>query len=84
MERNKEKRLGKSRADKKITGVCGGIAAYLGLSPKSVRILCFGLCLLFPNGILAYLLLAGSASFFQTVKIQGDKKGEKKWGKYWQ
>ena len=27
MERNKEKRLGKSRADKKITGVCGGIAA---------------------------------------------------------
>ena len=34
MERNKEKRLGKSRADKKITGVCGGIAAYLGLSPK--------------------------------------------------
>ena len=77
MERNKEKRLGKSRADKKITGVCGGIAAYLGLSPKSVRILCFGLCLLFPNGILAYLLLAA-------VKMQGDKKGEKKWGKYWQ
>lgn len=63
MERNKEKRLGKSRADKKITGVCGGIAAYLGLSPKSVRILCFGLYLLFPNGILAYLLLAAVLPF---------------------
>lgn len=63
MERNSEKRFGKSRADKKIAGVCGGIAAYLGLSSKSVRLLCFGLCLLFPNGILVYVLLAAVLPF---------------------
>lgn len=83
MERNKEKRLGKSRADKKITGVCGGIAAYLGLSPKSVRILCLGCVCCFQMESL-HIYCLRQCFLFQTVKMQGDKKGEKKWGKYWQ
>lgn len=58
MEQKKEKRFGKSRIDRKVAGVCGGIADYLGLSSKCVRMLCVGLCLVFPNGILVYGLLA--------------------------
>lgn len=33
-----EKRLYRSRTDRKIAGVLGGIAAYLGMDPSLVRI----------------------------------------------
>ena len=33
------KRLYKSRTDKKIDGVCGGIANYFGIDPTAVRLL---------------------------------------------
>lgn len=52
-----EARLMRSESDKMIAGVCGGIAAYLGVDPVFVR-LAF-LVLLFASGIgaLLYLIL---------------------------
>jgi phage shock protein PspC (stress-responsive transcriptional regulator) len=51
--------LYRSRTDRMISGVCGGIARWLGWSPTVVRVLYVALSLLsaaFP-GILIYLLL---------------------------
>ncbi|HYE94933.1 MAG TPA: PspC domain-containing protein [Rubricoccaceae bacterium] len=53
------RRLAKSRTNKKIAGVCGGIAEYLGIEPTLVRI-AFVLGAIFGNGftIPLYLILA--------------------------
>ena len=51
--------LVRSRSDRIIAGVCGGLARWLGWSPTVVRILYVALSILsaaFP-GILVYLLL---------------------------
>jgi phage shock protein C len=54
-----KKRLAKSRRNKKIAGVCGGIAEYLGIEPTIVRI-AFVIGAIFGNGftIPLYLILA--------------------------
>ena len=49
-----EKRLHRSKTDKKIAGVCGGIAEYLDVSSTLVRVLFFFSGI----GILAYLIIA--------------------------
>ncbi|HEY3176710.1 MAG TPA: PspC domain-containing protein [Candidatus Polarisedimenticolia bacterium] len=50
------RRLYRSRADRKIAGVCGGIAEYFDIDPVFVRIAAF--LLTFPHGlgIIAYLI----------------------------
>lgn len=55
----KSKRLFKSRTDKKIAGVCGGLAKYFGISSTMVRLI-FVLAVFFGYGasILIYLALA--------------------------
>ena len=51
-----EKKLVRS-ANKKIAGVCGGLAEYLGLDASIVRIVWL-LCILFGGfGLLAYLIM---------------------------
>lgn len=51
------KKLYRSRTDRKIAGVCGGLGAYFGIDPTLVRLL-FVLGLIFVGGtILAYLIL---------------------------
>lgn len=52
-----EKRLQRSLSDKKIAGVCGGIAQYLGWDPTLVRLLWVVFTLLGGSGIVAYLIL---------------------------
>jgi phage shock protein C len=52
-----DKRLHRSSSDKKIAGVCGGIAAYLGWDPTVVRLLWILLTLAGGSGILIYLIL---------------------------
>ena len=47
-------RLHKSVKDRKIAGVCGGIAEYLGISSTLIRIL----VVLSGIGIIAYLIVA--------------------------
>ncbi|MBQ7900714.1 MAG: PspC domain-containing protein [Clostridia bacterium] len=53
------KRLYRSQTDKKICGVCGGIAEYFNIDPTLVRLLCAAVILfsLF-TGIIAYILAA--------------------------
>jgi len=57
---NMSKRLYKSRTDKMIEGVCGGIADYIHVDPTIVRVLYVVISLFtsgFP-GILLYIILA--------------------------
>ncbi len=52
------KKLYRSRMDRKIAGVCGGLAEYFGIDPTLVRLL-FVLGLIFVGGtLLAYIILA--------------------------
>jgi phage shock protein PspC (stress-responsive transcriptional regulator) len=52
-----EKRLHRSLTDKKIAGVCGGIAEYLGWDSTLVRLLWLILTLLGGSGVLIYIIL---------------------------
>lgn len=52
------RKLYRSRIDRKIAGVCGGLAEYFGIDPTLVRLL-FVLGLIFVGGtLLAYIILA--------------------------
>jgi len=51
------RKLYRSRTDRRIAGVCGGIAVYFDVDPLLVRILCFVLVLCATAGFWAYLLL---------------------------
>lgn len=59
MERQASKRLTRSRTERVVAGVCGGIAEYLGTDPTLIRIGFVLLSLLsagFP-GLLVYLVM---------------------------
>ena len=49
------KKLYRSVSDKKLAGVCGGLAEYLNMDPTVVRLL-WALLTLFGPGILAYIV----------------------------
>jgi len=51
------KRLYKSREDKMIDGVCGGIAEYFDIDPTLVRLIWAVFCAT-GGGILAYIIAA--------------------------
>ena len=51
-----EKRLYRSRQNRTLAGVCGGIAEYLGWDPTLVRVAWIILTLLGGSGILIYLI----------------------------
>lgn len=53
-----EKRLYRSRSDRMIWGVCGGLAKYFDMDPTIIRII--AVLLIFANGlgILAYIIMA--------------------------
>ncbi|MCY3782102.1 MAG: PspC domain-containing protein [Chloroflexi bacterium] len=53
-----KKRLYRSRADRRIAGVCGGIAEYLAIDPTIVRILWVVLSLAGGPGVLLYIIMA--------------------------
>lgn len=53
-----EKRLTKSSTDKKIAGVCGGIAEYANIDPTIVRLIWVFLGLFAGSGVLAYIVAA--------------------------
>ena len=52
------KQLTKSLSDKKLTGVCGGIAEYFNIDPIIVRIAFLILVFGYGVGLLAYILFA--------------------------
>ncbi|MGM0843866.1 MAG: PspC domain-containing protein [Bacillota bacterium] len=49
-------KLKKSRTDKSISGVCGGVAEYFGISSLGVRLI----FLFLPANILIYLILVNT------------------------
>ena len=53
-----KKRLYKDHSDKKICGVCSGIAKYFDIDPTIVRLALVLFCLLGGSGILAYIICA--------------------------
>ena len=52
------KRLAKSRNDRKLCGVCGGFAEYLNLDPTVVRLIWVLLAIAAGSGVLAYIVAA--------------------------
>ena len=52
------KKLYKSQIDKKICGVCGGIAEYFGIDSTIVRLAWVILSACFGSGIIAYIIAA--------------------------
>ena len=52
------KRLYKSSTDKKIFGVCGGLAQYFGIDPTIVRLIWALLFFCLGTGLLAYIIAA--------------------------
>lgn len=50
------KRLYRSRRERKIAGVCGGIAAYMGIDPVIPRLIWVLFVLAAGMGLLAYLI----------------------------
>ena len=51
-------RIHKSARDKKIAGVCGGIAEYLNADPAMIRLAFLLVCALGGSGIMAYIIAA--------------------------
>ena len=54
----KNKKLYKSNKDKKLFGVCGGIAEYFEIDSTVVRLVFVFLALCIGGGLLAYLIAA--------------------------
>lgn len=55
---NTAKRLYRSRTDRQVAGVCGGIAEYLALDPTIVRVIWVILSLAGGPGLILYIILA--------------------------
>ena len=53
-----DKKLRRSGTERKICGVCGGIAEYLEMDPTLVRLLWILFCCMGGTGIQAYLIAA--------------------------
>ncbi len=51
-----ERKLTRSRHDKKIAGVCGGLGEYLGVDPTLVRLIWLIAVIFGGTGLLAYLI----------------------------
>lgn len=53
-----KKRLYRSRKDKMLAGICGGLAEYFDVDPPLVRLASVLLCLYAGTGLLVYILAA--------------------------
>ena len=53
-----KKKLYRSSKDKKIAGVCGGIAEYMNVDSTIVRLICIALIFGWGTGLLAYIVAA--------------------------
>jgi phage shock protein C len=51
-----QKRLRRSRNERVIAGVCGGLGEYFGLDPVILRILWLVLVLAYGTGVIAYII----------------------------
>jgi phage shock protein PspC (stress-responsive transcriptional regulator) len=52
-----QKKLYRSKSDKKVSGICGGLGAYLDIDPTIIRLCAVGFTFFFCGlGIFAYLV----------------------------
>lgn len=51
------KKLYKSRKNKILCGVCGGLADYFGIDPTIIRVIWVLFCLAGGSGVIAYIIL---------------------------
>lgn len=58
MINNDVKRIYRSRDDKVVAGVCGGLGKYLGLDPVLIRVLWLGTFLIYCTGLVLYIIAA--------------------------
>ena len=58
MSQQKPKRLYRSRRDRQIAGVCGGLGEYFNVDPTLIRILWVLLTLTIGTGLMLYIILA--------------------------
>ncbi|PWJ95911.1 MULTISPECIES: PspC domain-containing protein [Oceanotoga] len=65
------KRLYKSISDRKISGICGGIAEYFNIDPTIIRLLFFALIFAGGFGIIAYIV--GMIIIPEKTIIYGEK-----------
>ena len=78
MKINSKKRLYRSRTDRRVAGVCGGIADYLAVDPTLVRIIWAIFAMAGGPGIVIYIIMAAiipeEPQFVQTSaeKIKND------------
>lgn len=52
------RKLYKSQTDKKIAGVCGGVAEYFGIDSTLVRLIWVACSVLFGSGLILYIITA--------------------------
>ncbi len=55
---NNRRRLYRSEKDKKICGVCGGLADYFDMDSSMMRVIAILVILFAGSGLLAYIILA--------------------------
>ncbi|HHX43933.1 MAG TPA: PspC domain-containing protein [Chloroflexi bacterium] len=53
-----QRRLYRSRTERMVEGVCGGLAQYLNVDPSLVRLAFVAFSLAYGSGLLIYLLAA--------------------------
>ena len=53
-----KKRLYRSKKDKMLAGICGGLAEYFDVDPSLVRLATVLLCLCAGTGLLVYIIAA--------------------------
>lgn len=53
-----KKRLYKSKTDKKICGVCAGVAEYFDIDPTIIRVIWAVLAICYGTGVLLYIVMA--------------------------
>jgi phage shock protein C len=51
------RKLYRSRTDRKLAGVCGGLAQYLGLDATAIRVIFVVLAVLGGSGLVIYLAM---------------------------
>ena len=76
------KKLKRSLVDRKLAGVCGGLADYFNLDPTIVRVL-YGVVTILTSiifGIIVYIIMAivVPEEELQTAEPSANKGGEKK------
>ena len=54
----KDKKLYRSRENRMLAGVCGGIAEYLEMDPTVIRLIWVILCAFAGSGVLVYIIAA--------------------------